>query len=124
METLEYGFIRADKIDLGMHIAGPNGTWVEVTEATKLRAPIWQYVLTDGATEESFAVNDTHAIMDTRGEWRKVRDLIVGDKLKGETVELTVAYANYLMDDWYVALEVEGHIYSMGKATIHNPITL
>jgi hypothetical protein len=107
-----------------MHIAGPNGTWVEVIEATKLRAPIWQYVLTDGATEESFAVNDTHAIMDTRGEWRKVRDLIVGDKLKGETVELTVAYANYLMDDWYVALEVEGHIYSMGKATIHNPITL
>jgi hypothetical protein len=123
MLTKERGLLRADEIDLGMHIAGPNGTWVEVTEATKLRAPIWTYVLTDGAIEESFDVNDTHAIMDTHGEWRKVRDLKPGDKLKGENTELTVVYANYVMDDWYVALEVEGHIYSMGKATIHNPIT-
>jgi hypothetical protein len=123
MLTKERGLLRADEIDLGMHITGPNDRWVEVTEATKLRAPIWTYVLTDGETEESFDVNDTHAIMDTHGEWRKVRDLKPGDKLKGENTELTVVYANYLIDDWYVALEVEGHIYSMGKATIHNPIT-
>jgi hypothetical protein len=124
MLTKERGLLRADEIDLGLHITGPNGTWVEVTEATKLRAPIWTYVLTDGEIEESFDVNDTHAIMDTQGEWRKVRDLKPGDKLKGETSDLIVVDAYYVMDDWYIALEVEGHIYSMGKATIHNPITL
>lgn len=122
--TLEHGIIRADEIDIGMHI--PNGDdWVRVTEVTRCAAPLWRYTLRDeNGVEESWDVNDTHVCKDERGEWLRVRDMKPGDILRGVSGPLTVADAYYLCDGHYIAMEVEGHEYTLGDALVHNPNTL
>jgi hypothetical protein len=120
--TKERGPIRADALEVGMHTTGPLG-WVRITGLNRKPAPIWRYALTDGTTTESWDVNDTHAVAGTLG-WRMVRDLKPGDTVLGQEGVLAVTAAHFVEDGNYVAMEVEGHVYTLGKCLVHNPSTL
>ncbi len=117
IETQERGFIRADELELGMHL--PHGSeWVRINGLARLPAPIWRFTIRDpDGLEESFDVNDTHASLSESGEWVLVREMAPGTILHGGAMVIT---SHYLAQGNYIAIEVEGHVYSLGKSVAHN----
>lgn len=123
IETQELGKIRADELDIGMHIPGPGG-WVKITELTRLPAPIWRYTLDNGEKIEFWDVNNTHALKNIYDEWQTVETLKIGDVIKCVRGFAEVVGLKKLKMAHYIAMEVEGHIYYLGDHVVHNPITL
>ena len=66
---------------------------------------------------KSYDVNDTHASFGADREWVLVTDMRPGSSLYGG---IEVIDSRYIGDGDYIALEVEGHVYSLGKALVHN----
>ena len=125
VETLEHGFIRADEVDIGMHLPGGDPlTWVRVNDATRMPTELWRYTITDDIVIESFDVNDTHASKTLDGEWLKVCDMKPGDKLMGVHGNMKVVSAEPIGQGYYIGFDVEGHEFSMGRDCVHNIITL
>ena len=120
VETQERGLIRADELEVGIHL--PHGTeWVRINGLERRPAPLWRYTVRDqDGDEESFDVNDSHASMSESGEWILVRDMVPGTILHGDVIVLD---SHYIGKGHYIAMEVEGHVYSLGKSLAHN-ITL
>jgi len=125
VKTLEAGFIRADQVDIGMHLpSGDALTWVRVNDATRMPTELWRYEITNGTTYESFDVNSTHASKDINGEWLQACNMKSGDKLLGVRENLVVVSAKSIGQGHYIGFDVEGHEYSMGQDCVHNAVTI
>jgi hypothetical protein len=125
VETQELGLIRADQVEVGHHLQGPNGiSWVRVNDAVRMPTVLWRYCISNGTETETFDVNETHASKTLNGEWQMVRDMEPGDKLMGNKRNLEVVYAENIGDGYYIGFSVEGYEFSMGGDCVHNINTL
>ncbi|MHB8416414.1 MAG: Hint domain-containing protein, partial [Acidiferrobacteraceae bacterium] len=117
IETQERGLIRADEIEVGMHLPLED-RWVRVNKRAKRLAPLWRYTIKSASAEvRSFDVNDTHAVFTSEREWVYAKDLKPGDSLYGGAA---VVDSSYLAEGLCIEMEVEGHVYTFGDATCHN----
>ncbi len=114
--THEHGLIRADELAVGMHVSHGDG-WVRVVALERRAAPLWRYTVREPDGIKSYDVNDTHASFGADREWVLVTDMRPGSSLYGG---IEVIDSRYIGDGDYIALEVEGHVYSLGKALVHN----
>ena len=125
VRTLERDYIRADEVDLGMHLFGSDGQPARVLECNRVPTTLWRYTLSDGEREESFDVNDTHMVMTADGGWALVKQLRAGDSVKSRTGTVRIVDIEQIGPGHYIAFEVERHAFLMGEcdSIVHNNLT-
>jgi hypothetical protein len=117
METRESGFVRADELEVGMHLRDPFDGWNEIEALTTLPTTIWR-LTTDS---ESIDVSDNHMVL-TQDGWTLVTDLSAGavlEPIKG--LQASVVHSvERIGPGFYVGIQCKNHRYVIGESIGHN----
>lgn len=118
IETLELGFVPAEKVEKGMHLRGVDG-WNLVFNAYNEEANIWRVVING----ENYDVDESHLWLVEKNTWRRVTQLKQHDFIMDSR-------GNYIsVDDVYMLkrglfrhLEVDRKAYVLGSKKLvgHN----
>jgi len=118
IETLELGFVPAEKVEKGMHVRDIDG-WNLVYNAFTDEADIWRVVILD----ETFDVDVSHLWMVDKNVWKRVTDLQPFDVVyTSNGTYATISDVKFLKKGKFRHLNVDRKRYVLGKSKIigHN----
>lgn len=118
IETLELGFVPAEKVEKGMHLRGVDG-WNLVFNAYNEEADIWR-VIVNG---ENYDVDSSHLWLVEKNTWRRVVELKQHDFImdsRGNYISIDNVY--FLKRGLFRHLEVDRKSYVLGNKKLvgHN----
>lgn len=118
VETRELGFIRADRLIVGLHLRDPIEGWNAITRVETHGCDLYRIV----TNFEEVDVNDTHMVLRTDGAWVLVYELKEGDLIeapRGQEASIVRA-VQYLGPGKFVSIACERNRYVLGQAFAHN----
>jgi hypothetical protein len=118
IETLELGFVPAEKVEKGMHLKGVDG-WNLVFNAYNEEADIWRVVVNG----ENYDVDESHLWLVEKNTWRRVTELKQHDFImdsRGNYISVDDVY--FLKRGLFRHLEVDRKAYVLGSKKLvgHN----
>jgi hypothetical protein len=118
IETLEFGFVTAEKVEKGMHLKGVDG-WNLVFNAYNEEADIWRVVVNG----ENYDVDESHLWLVEKNTWRRVTQLKQHDFImdsRGNYISIDDVY--FFKRGLFRHLEVDRKAYVLGSKKLvgHN----
>lgn len=118
IETLELGFVPAEKVEKGMHLRGVDG-WNLVFNAYNEEADIWRVVVNG----ENYDVDVSHLWLIEKNTWKRVTELKQHDFImdsRGNYINIDDVY--FLKRGLFRHLEVDRKAYVLGSKKLvgHN----
>lgn len=118
IETLELGFVPAEKVEKGMHLRGIDG-WNLVFNAYNEEADIWRVVVNG----ENYDVDASHLWLVEKNTWRRVTELKQHDFIMDSRNNyISVDDVYFLKRGFFRHLEVDRKAYVLGSKKLvgHN----
>lgn len=126
VRSREREYVRADELEVGMHVPSPAGGWTRITALRVLPCEVYELTLESQGRRETLAVNDGHMVMAERGGWIVACEADAGMRVR--TIDgdgATIAAVRSCGRGRYVALTVEEpHTFVLGRTIAHNVQTL
>jgi hypothetical protein len=129
VETQEHGFIRADELEVGMHLRDYNaGEW-NVIQAVRIRD---SYIVDVEIADEVLSVDETHLWLAAGGDpnarsldWVPTTELSLSTLIAGENGEkfFAVQCIGKRVPGQYVQIKCARNRFMLGQAVSHNIVT-